>query len=118
VVLTKSEVQRVLEQINEPEFRLQAKLLYGTGMRLLECLHLRVKDVDFERHQITVRDTKGNEDRMTMLPLQLAPILREHLRHVKQLHEADLKAGYGAVYLPYTLERKYLNANKEWAWQY
>lgn len=118
VVLTKSEVQRVLEQITEPEFRLQAKLLYGTGMRLLECLRLRVKDVDFERRQITVRDTKGNEDRMTMLPQLLMPILQEHLRHVKQLHESDLKAGYGAVYLPYALERKYPNANREWIWQY
>lgn len=100
VVLSKSEVHRVLEQITEPEFRLQAKLLYGTGMRLLEALHLRVKDVDFERRQITVRDTKGNEDRVTMLPEQLIPILQEHLRHVKQLYEADLKVGYGAVYLP------------------
>ena len=118
VVLTKSEVHRVLEQITDPEFRLQAKLLYGTGMRLLEGLRLRVKDVDFERCQITVRDTKGNEDRVTMLPLQLIPILHEHLRHVKQIHEADLKAGFGAVYLPFALERKYPNANKEWGWQY
>jgi len=118
VVLTKSEVHRVLEQITEPEFRLQAKLLYGTGMRLLEALHLRVKDVDFERRQITARDTKGNEDRVTMLPEQLIPILQEHLRHVKQIYEADLKAGYGAVYLPYALERKYPNANREWIWQY
>ncbi len=72
-------------------------------MRLLECLHLCVKDVDFERRQITVRDTKGNEDRITMLPKQLMPILQEHLRHVKQLYEADLQAGCGAVYLPYAL---------------
>lgn len=118
VVLTKSEVHRVLEQITDPEFRLQAKLLYGTGMRLLECLRLRVKDIDFEQKQIVVRDTKGNVDRVTMLPLQLIPILQENLRHVKQLHEADLKAGFGAVYLPYALERKYPNAHKEWGWQY
>lgn len=118
VVLTKPEVHRVLEQIRDPIYRLQAKLLYGTGMRLLECLRLRVKDIDFERHQITVRDTKGNEDRMTMLPQQLAPILQEHLRHVRQIHESDLRAGYGAVYLPFALEHKYPNANREWGWQY
>jgi integron integrase len=118
VVLTRNEVNRILTLIREPEYRLQARLLYGTGMRLLECLRLRVKDMDFERHQITVRDTKGNEDRMTMLPLQLAPIIQEHLRHVKQIHEADLRAGYGAVYLPFALERKYPSADKEWGWQY
>jgi len=118
VVLTKAEVHLVLEQISDPTFRLQAKLLYGTGMRLLECLRLRVKDLDFGQNQIVVRDTKGNEDRVTLLPEQLKPILQEHLRHVKALHESDRQAGYGAVYLPYALERKYPNAGKEWGWQY
>lgn len=118
VVLTKAEVQHILEHIPDPTFRLQAKLLYGAGLRLLECLRLRVKDIDFGQHCIIVRDTKGNQDRMTLLPEQLVPILQEHLRHVKALHEADLKAGYGAVYLPFALERKYPNANKEWGWQY
>jgi integron integrase len=118
VVLTKAEVHLVLEQISDPTFRLQAKLLYGTGMRLLECLRLRVKDLDFGQNHIVVRDTKGNEDRVTLLPEQLKPILQEHLRHVKALHESDLQAGYGAVYLPYALERKYPNASKEWGWQY
>jgi integron integrase len=118
VVLTKAEVHLVLEQISDPTFRLQAKLLYGTGMRLLECLRLRVKDLDFGQSHIVVRDTKGNEDRVTLLPEQLKPILQEHLRHVKALHESDLQAGYGAVYLPYALERKYPNAGKEWGWQY
>ncbi|HBY93641.1 MAG TPA: integron integrase [Chloroflexi bacterium] len=118
VVLTKAEVHRVLEQITDPPFRLQAKLLYGSGMRLLECLRLRVKDIDFGQHQIVVRDTKGNEDRVTLLPEQLQPILQEHLRHVKVLHQSDLEAGFGVVYLPYALERKYPNASKEWGWQY
>ena len=95
VVLTKTEVLAVLEQITDPHFRLQAKLLYGTGMRLLECLRLRVKDVDFKKHQIAVRDTKGNEDRVTMLPLQLTPILQEHLRHVKQFHEVGCNSVSG-----------------------
>jgi integron integrase len=118
VVLTKAEVHLVLEQIKNPAFRLQAKLLYGTGMRLLECLRLRVKDLDFGQNHIVIRDTKGNEDRVTLLPEQLKPILQEHVRHVKALHESDLQAGYGAVYLPYALERKYPNASKEWGWQY
>ncbi|MBX2997609.1 MAG: integron integrase [Caldilineaceae bacterium] len=118
VVLTKAEVHRVLQQITDPTFRLQAKLLYGTGMRLLECLRLRVKDVDFGQHLIVVRDTKGNEDRVTLLPEQLESILQEHLTHVKSLHQSDLEAGYGAVYLPYALERKYPNASREWGWQY
>lgn len=118
VVLTKAEVHRLLEQISDPTFRLQAKLLYGTGMRLLECLRLRVKDIDFGQHLIMVRDTKGNEDRVTLLPEQLKPILQEHLTHVKMLHQSDLEAGVGAVYLPYALERKYPNANREWGWQY
>ncbi|MGB4802790.1 MAG: integron integrase [Anaerolineae bacterium] len=118
VVLTRAEVQRVLEHIHDPTARLQAKLLYGAGMRLLECLRLRVKDIDFGQHYIVLRDTKGNEDRVTLLPEQLIPLLHEHLRHVQSLHQADLKAGFGAVYLPDALERKYPNASKEWAWQY
>lgn len=118
VVLTKAEVHLVLEQMKEPTFRLQARLLYGTGMRLLECLRLRVKDLDFGQNHIVVRDTKGNEDRVTLLPEQLKPILQEHLHHVKRVHQADLQVGYGAVYLPYALERKYPKANKEWGWQY
>ena len=118
VVLTKTETHLVLEQIKDPTFRLQAKLLYGTGMRLLECLRLRVKDLNFGQNYIVVRDTKGDEDRVTLLPKQLKPILQEHLHYVKGLHQADLQAGYGAVYLPYALERKYPKANKEWSWQY
>ncbi len=95
-----------------------AKLLYGSGLRLMECVRLRVKDVDFAQHQIVVRDGKGMKDRITMLPEVVVPSLQEHLQHVKQVHEDDLAKGYGAVYLPFALERKYPNANREWIWQY
>lgn len=118
VVLTKAEVHLVLEHMKDPTYRLQAKLLYGTGMRLLECLRLRVKDLDFGQNHIVVRDTKGNEDRVTLLPERLKPILQEHLRHVNVLHQSDLRAGYGTVYLPYALAHKYPNASQEWGWQY
>ncbi|MEZ4735359.1 MAG: integron integrase, partial [Caldilineaceae bacterium] len=117
VVLTKAEVQLVIGQMSGLH-QMMAKLLYGSGIRLMECLRLRVKDVDFERHQITVRDTKGNEDRVTMLPQTVAPLLRNHLVTVKKAHEADLANGYGMVELPYALARKYPNADREWYWQY
>ncbi len=94
------------------------KLLYGSGLRLLECVRLRVKDVDFAQHQIVLRDAKGHKDRVTMLPETVAPLLQEHLRHVKTIHDDDLTLGYGSVYLPYALERKYPDANREWIWQY
>jgi integron integrase len=95
-----------------------AKILYGSGLRLVECLRLRVKDVDFEQHCIVVRDGKGEKDRVTMLPESLVPPLREHLARVQQIHEQDIKDGCGSVYLPYALEKKYPNASREWAWQY
>ena len=98
--------------------QMMAKLLYGSGMHLMECLHSRVKDIDFDRQQLIVRDTKGNEDRATMLPQSIAPLLRNHLVTVKQLHEVDLSIGYGMVELPYALARKYPNAECEWLWQY
>jgi integron integrase len=95
-----------------------AKLLYGTGMRLMECVRLRVKDVDFELNQIVVRDGKGFKDRVTILPEGAKAGLRGHLERVKLLHEQDLRQGQGTVYLPYALERKYPSANREWSWQY
>ena len=95
-----------------------ARLLYGTGMRLLEGLRLRVKDVDFDMRQITVRDGKGAKDRVTMLPAVLVEPLRKHLAQVRALHEGDLAEGYGAVWLPDALMVKYPNAPKEWGWQY
>lgn len=117
VVLTREEVQKVLSQL-EGQHRLAAGLLYGAGLRILECLRLRVKDVDFARKEILVRDGKGFKDRVTMLPQSLVPVLQQHLERVKALHEQDLQAGYGAVFLPNALDRKYPNAAREWGWQY
>lgn len=99
-------------------YGLMARLLYGTGMRLMECVWLRVDDVDFALHQITVRDGKGGKDRVTMLPRSLEMALRAHLAQVKSLHDTDLAAGYGAVWLPDALAVKYPNAAKAWGWQY
>jgi len=117
VVLTREEVQRVLSQL-EGQHRLVAGLLYGAGLRILECLRLRVKDVDFARKEILVRDGKGFKDRVTMLPQSLILVLQQHLERVEALHEQDLQAGYGAVFLPNALDRKYPNAAREWGWQY
>jgi integron integrase len=116
-VLAKEEVHRVLGHLSGTHL-LIAKLLYGSGLRLMECLRLRVKDLDFAQHQILVRDGKGEKDRVTMLPESVVVPLQDHLRIVKRTHEEDLAKGHGAVYLPYALERKYPNANKEWLWQY
>jgi integron integrase len=95
-----------------------ASLLYGSGLRLMECIRLRVKDLDFDSNYVLVREGKGEKDRITMLPEKLKEPLKRHLVKVKLLHEDDLEAGFGEVYLPYALERKYPNANKEWCWQY
>jgi integron integrase len=117
VVLTVEEVQRLLA-LGDETSGLVLRLLYGTGMRVLECARLRVKDVDFTRREIVVREGKGNKDRVTMLPAALAAPLQAHLARVRALHDADLREGYGAVYLPHALARKYPNAAHEWAWQY
>lgn len=116
-VLTRAEVQKVLALLTG-EHLLMARLLYGSGLRLMECLRLRVKDVDFELCQITVRNGKGGQDRVTMLPQAIIPALQEHLVHVRALHQQDLQNGYGCVYLPDALARKYPNACTEWGWQY
>lgn len=117
LVFTEKEVGQILGHLTGVEW-LMASLLYGSGLRLLECLRLRVKDVDTEQKYITVREGKGNKDRITLLPELLIEPLKRHLEYVKSLHELDLREGYGEVYLPYALERKYPNANKEWCWQY
>jgi integron integrase len=117
VVLSVGEVTRVLGRLDGVT-GLMARLLYGSGLRLMECLRLRVKDVDFEYRQITVRDGKGAKDRVTMLPESLIAPLQTQLARVKALHQADLAVGHGDVYLPFALERKYPNANREWGWQY
>lgn len=117
VVLTQTEAQQVLMQL-EGTLGLMAGLLYGSGLRLMECVRLRVKDVEFSRHEIVVREGKGNKDRVTMLPTSLAEPLRRHLDKVKALHTRDLAEGHGEVYLPNALARKYPKAGREWGWQY
>ncbi len=117
VVFTREEVGRLLGQLSGT-YRLIASLLYGSGLRLTEVLRLRVKDLDFDYGQITVRAGKGEKDRQTVLPRPLAEPLRRQLSRVKLLHEQDLREGHGSVYLPYALERKYPNAAREWGWQY
>ncbi len=116
-VLTRDEVRTVLNELNGT-YRLIATLLYGCGLRQIECLRLRVKDIDFARNQITIREGKGQKDRVTMLPASLKQPLMAHLRRVKQLHASDLRAGYGRVELPFALARKYPQADAEWGWQY
>jgi integron integrase len=117
VVLTREEVMAVLSRL-EGSHALIARLLYGTGLRIMECLRLRAKDVIFERNEILVRDGKGAKDRVTMLPASLVPALREHIGRVRELHRRDLAAGHGDVYLPFALDRKYPTAGREWMWQY
>jgi integron integrase len=117
VVLTREEVHKLFAHLHGTT-RLMAGLLYGSGLRLMECVRLRVKDVDFGYARITVRDGKGGKDRVTMLPVNLASSLERQLAKVKAQHEQDLEDGFGEVYLPNALERKYPNAAREWIWQY
>lgn len=117
VVLTPTEVRRLLDGTSGT-MNLIVSLLYGTGMRLLEGLRLRVKDVEFTRREIIIREGKGDKDRVTMLPENLVLPLSTHLEKVKALHQRDLDAGFGAVYLPNALAVKYPNAPKAWCWQY
>ncbi len=117
VVLSRGEITRLLGRMQGREW-LMASLLYGSGMRLMECTRLRVKDVDFERFEITVRSGKGNKDRHTMLPSRLVEPLRRQMEDARVEHQRDLEAGFGAVYLPHALSRKYPNAAEDWGWQY
>lgn len=117
VVFTSEEALLVLKQL-KGTLAIMANLLYGSGLRLMECLRLRVKDIDFNYNHIVVRDGKGQKDRTTMLPIILKEPLQAHLKKVKELHQKDLNEGFGRVYLPFALEKKYPNANKEEMWQY
>jgi integron integrase len=117
VVFTREEVASLLAHLMGTT-HLMASLLYGAGLRLMECGRLRVKDLDFAYHQITVREDKGAQDRVTMLPQSLEPALQRHLVKVRLVYEADLREGYGAVYLPYAFANKDPGAAKSWAWQY
>jgi integron integrase len=116
-VLTKTEVRLVLQNVSGVP-GLVLKVLYGSGLRLNEGLRLRIKDLDFAQRQIVVRDAKGNESRVTMLPERLIEPLQAHLQRVKRLHQLDLDQGYGSVYLPFALERKYPHADRAWIWQF
>ncbi|RYG35745.1 MAG: integron integrase [Burkholderiales bacterium] len=117
VVLSREEVRMLLTQLDGRAWLL-ASVLYGTGMRLMECLRLRVKDVDFSRGEITVRDGKGGKDRRTVLPRSLVEPLQVEVERVRVLHGADVAAGFGAVWLPHALARKYVNGPRELGWQY
>ena len=117
VVLSRDEVQRLLAQMEGTKW-LMASLLYGAGLRQIECLQLRVKDVDFAYRQVLVRDGKGAKDRVTMLPEHSVQPLQAHLGRVRALHQRDLAAGHGEVSLPFALARKYPNAGREWSWQF
>ena len=115
VVLTPEETRAVLNRLDETKW-IMASLLYGAGLRLMECIRLRVKDIEFTRRQRVVREGKGAKDRITMLPDKVVEPLQRHLEQVKAIHQQDLREGFGAVYLPYALERKYPQANREWGW--
>jgi len=117
VVFSRKEVRAVMAHL-DGIYWLMAQLLYGAGLRLMECVRLRVKEVDFDYHQILVRDGKGAKDQVTMLPHIIEEPLRQQIQKVRFLHEKDLAEGFGEVYLPYALERKYPNASKELGWQY
>ncbi len=116
-VFTSQQVGEVLGHL-QGAYWLAAMLLYGSGLRLIECMRLRVKDIDFEQRKLAVREGKGKKDRITMLAAAVVGPLQEHLTAVKKQHEQDLQDGYGTVYLPHALARKYPNANRCWGWQY
>jgi integron integrase len=117
VVLARQEVTKVLAHLTGTP-HLMASLLYGSGLRLMECVRLRVKDIDFAYHQLIVRDAKGAQDRVTMLPQSLEETLQRQLARTKLVHAEDLAAGYGEVYLPYAFARKDPHAGTSWEWQY
>jgi len=117
VVFTRDEVKAILKQLSRVD-HIVASLMYGTGLRLMECLRLRIKDIDFCYNQIFIRSGKGEKDRVTMLPISLKEPLRKHMLTVKLIHQTDLKQGLGEVHLPYALARKYSGASRQWGWQY
>lgn len=117
VVMTREEVKAVLHRLNG-EHWLMGMLMYGTGMRLMECLRLRIKDIDFGSGEITIREGKGDKDRVTMLPLTVRTKLQQHLARVKETHARDLADGFGRVQMPAALSRKYPSASSEWGWQF
>ena len=117
VVLSKDEARAIIANMTGP-CKLMVQVMYGSGLRLMECLRLRIKDIDFENHRILVYDGKGGDDRVTMLPDSMIAPLREHLARVKAIHQRDLAAGLGSVYMPFGLNEKFPTASKQWIWQY
>ena len=117
VVLSRDEARAIVASMMGP-YKLMVQVMYGSGLRLMECLRLRVKDIDFENHRILVYDGKGGDDRVTMLPDSIIQPLQEHIAHVKAIHQQDLSAGLGAVYMPFGLDKKFPTAHKQWIWQY
>lgn len=117
VVLTKDEIRKILAQIKGDKW-LMACIMYGSGLRLMECLRLRIQDVDLQSSTLTVRDGKGNKDRVTMLPSSIKKPLLEHIKKIKKIHKNNVENGYGEVFMPYALARKYPNASREWRWQW
>ena len=116
-VMSVKETKKVIDSITGT-FQLMTQILYGCGLRAIECIRLRVKDIDFELNQIIVRHGKGQKDRITIFPENIKDGLKKHLNYVKRLHKSDLTNGFGRVYLPNALSKKYKNANHEWGWQY
>jgi integron integrase len=116
-VLSKAEAQRLLPCVEQP-YQLMINLLYGSGLRVSECVRIRVKDIEFEQRYLALRDGKGAKDRVTLLPESLIPELKNHLQRVRLIHKRDLRQGYGTVYLPHALALKYPEAAREWIWQY
>jgi len=116
-VLTKAEAKTVIELLSHP-YKLMTQILYGSGLRLMECVRLRVKDIDFNRREVLVRDGKGSKDRITILAENTIKPLEKHLLQIKNFHQIYLEKGYGSVYLPHALSRKYPKAGKEWIWQW
>jgi integron integrase len=117
VVMTREEIAKVIS-LMEGTTQLAAKLMYGSGLRISESIRLRVQDIDYKMKAITVRDGKGAKDRITTFPSSIIPFMQNHLAKVKALHENDLAMGYGNVYMPHDLVRKYRNAARQWGWQY
>jgi integron integrase len=117
VVLTPAEARVIISHLTRP-YKIMVQIMYGSGLRLMECLRLRVKDFDFGNRSLSVYDGKGGDDRITMLPESIITPLQVHLEQVKTLHQKDLAKGFGSVYLPFALERKYPAAHRQWIWQY
>lgn len=117
IVLSEDETMRLLNHM-DGVYRIMAEVIYGGGLRLMECLRLRVKDIDFDNLKIHLYETKSNRERLTLLPASVVPMLKLHLAKVKAQHNEDLARGFGRVEMPYALDRKYINAGIEWGWQY